>query len=444
MFKKEIVKLKEKIVLLLEKIHLKIFGHEMSYTMRKFLINLSFVSVGMLLSSALIFLVHLVAARFLGVKIYGEFQVIYTIAQFILIPMLFGLNTAVIKYLSIAKTPNEKNKIKKVGTLLFSGVAMITIIVSFIFEGVWSRLFGVNLIIFREAIVLAFFAGLYFFTRAILQGMQKMKFLAGLEFFYAVSLIFVFGMFIFLGNRNVQSIYIAFIVGYGLFALVVILRNKILTYLIWHRKVDWKISKKIIAYAKYAILGSISGILLSNVDKIVLTRVDSFVEVGLYSVYLTASTVFFGQLVAIFITVFFAQASSLDNKQPILRKINKILPSIFFIIVLLSNIVIYIVFMIVGKKYHINFWYSLLFSINAGLLVVYQIKMWLLNSEGVRGVKKTIQGTLFAGVLNFILNLIFIPQYGIYGAIGSTIFSNVILYLYFTNQLNKIFLYENE
>ncbi len=435
---------KEKLMKIAEVVHLKFFGHPMSDTMREFLRNLSFVSVGMLSSSVLIFLVHLVAARFLGAKIYGEFQVIYTIAQFILIPMLFGLNTAVIKYLSTAKTSTEKNDVKKVGTLLFSGVAMTTIVISFVFESAWSRLFGVNLTIFREAIGLAFFAGLYFFTRAILQGMQKMKFLAGLEFFYAVSLILVFGVFIFWGNRNVQSIYIAFVIGYGLFALVVILRNKILTYLIWPRKVDWKISKKIIAYAKYAILGSISGILLSNVDKIVLTRVDSFVEVGLYSVYLTASTVFFGQLVAIFITVFFAQASAINNKQPMLRKINKILPSIFFITVLLSNIVIYIVFMIVGKKYHINFWYSLLFAINAGLLVVYQVKMWLLNSEGLNGVKKTIQGTLFAGMLNFVLNLIFIPRYSIYGAIGSTIFSNVILYLYFTNQLNKIFLYANE
>lgn len=442
---KIVKKTKKRLIKLAEVVHLKFFGHPMSDTMREFLGNLSFVSVGMLSSSALIFLVHLAAARFLGVEIYGEFQTIYTIAQFILIPMLFGLNTAVAKYLSAAKTSTEKNDVKRIGVLLFGGAAMVTIVISFIFEDTWSYLFGVDLVMFREAVVLAFFAGLYFFTRSILQGTQKMKFLSAVEFFYAAVLILVFGIFIFLGNKNVQSVYIAFVIGYGLSALMVILKNKILLYLTQYQKINREILKRIIAYAKYAILGSVSGILLSSIDKIVLVRFNSFAEVGLYSIYLTVSTIIFGQLVAIFVTVFFAQASASDNKQSILEKINKISPNIFSIVVLLSGMVMYVVFvMIMDGKYDINLWYLLLFAVNAGLLVVYQIKMWLLNSEGLKGVRKTVQGTLFAGILNFVLNLMFIPRYGIYGAIGSTIFSNVILYLYFTNQLNKIFLYANE
>jgi len=444
MFKKTSGKLQQKIILLIEKIHLKFFGHPMSETMKNFLVNLSFVSIGMLLSSFLIFLVHLMAARFLGAMIYGRFQIIYTIAQFMLIPMLFGLNTATARYLAVESDKNKLSDIKTNSIWLFMGAISITLLLLFLLKRVIMSKFGIDAVLFKQAVFFTIVSGVYFFMRSILQGLKLMKILALAEFLYGLGIIIVFGSFILLGEKKIIAIYSAFLIGYGLFILLALVRSVKMFEIVTFKNLHWSISKKILAYAKYAILGSVSGVLLGNIDKIIIKQFGNFEDVGIYSVYLIASTVIFAQLVNIFVTVFFVQASASFNKRVIVDKLNKIIKFIFFVSALLSCMVIYGVLFIVGKKYVVNFGYLILFAVNSGLLVIFQIKMWFLNSEGVRGVRKTVQGTLFAGVLNLVLNLWLIPRYGIYGAISSTIFANLILYIYFTNQINKLFVYETE
>lgn len=45
---------------------------------------------------------------------------------------------------------------------------------------------------------------------------------------------------------------------------------------------------------------------------------------------------------------------------------------------------------------------------------------WFFNSEGIEGAKLTVSGTLIIAIANIILNVILIPQIGLYGAIGAT------------------------
>jgi O-antigen/teichoic acid export membrane protein len=66
--------------------------------------------------------------------------------------------------------------------------------------------------------------------------------------------------------------------------------------------------------------------------------------------------------------------------------------------------------------------------------------MWLLNAEGIKGVRVTIRGTLLAGGINFLLNILLIPLLGLSGALIATSISSVILYVYFTNQLRIVYL----
>jgi len=432
--------IQKKIVIFIEFLYFKIFKNKMSDVMKNFLLNLSFMSVGMSLSAFLIFGVFLIAARIFGTAEYGKFQIIYTISQILIIPMLFGLNTSAVKYLATKSIKNEKNIIKSNLILLFILSTAMSITLIFLSKNIISSIFGVDIDLINKTLIFALFSATFFFIKSIIQGLKMMRFLAKIEFLFSIVISIVFLILVLFGFSDFKVIYFSFLSGYGVFILFAIFKSIKISDLYFFKKINWKVSKKIISYAKYAMLGSVSGTLLGNIDKIVIKEFSDFANVGIYSIYLIASTMIFAQLANIFNTVFFVHASASTNKKTIAFKLNKIIWILFVVSVLLACMILYVVLLIAGDEYPINIVYLLSFAINSGLIVISQIKMWFLNTEGLRGVKKTVQGTLFVGMLNFVLNLLFIPTYGIYGAILPTIFSNVVLYIFFTNQINRFFI----
>ena len=428
-------KIQKKIIKLVEKIHFKLFGHEISGAMRKFLHNLSSITTGMIISSIFLFSVYILGARFLGPSEYGKFQIVQTIAQFMLIFMLFGLNTSVTKYLAEKKADkNKKIVIKNTSTVLFVVSILFFGTLFYFFRDHLSKLFDVDLELFNAAILFSIVVSGYYFARAILQGLQNMVFLAKIEALYAFVIISVFYFLATSGYNSFNAIFKAFVVGYLVFILLSFFKID------WEwkmKKIKFTVAIKIFKYAKFAILGNISGILLSNIDKLVLNHFSSKWEVGVYSAYLLASSMIFMQFINIFITVFFPQVSALENKNTVIEKINKISKLLFFATMVFSLFSLPGILWFVGPKYPINIWYILSFSFNVGLITLFQIKMWFLNATGIQGIKKTVTGTLLAGILNLLLNLSFIPFWGIYGAIFSTIIANILLLIYFDQQVNK-------
>ncbi len=436
---KMIKKVKEKIFKFIEIIYTKIFGEKISDIAKNFLKDLSIVTIGMLFSSALLFFVNVFGARIIGPEEYGKFQIIYTITQFLLILMLFGLNTATAKYLSENINESKKEIIKNTAIFSFIFIILFFTSVFLIFDNFLKNSFGVEKYLFDLAVYLGFIASFYFFSRSVFQGLKKMKVLAIGEILYSLTTIIIFFIFIFCGQINYKSIFYGFLGGYLAFFLVFLINNKGF----FSRKIfDFNIAKKLLNYGAYAILGSVSGILLNSIDKIVLNKFFSLEIVGVYSVYTLASTIIFSQLVAIFIMVFFPYSSGFVNKNLIAKKINKVSKLLFISSFFLSCIIMYIILKIIGNEYSVNINYILLFSLNTGLLSVFQVKMWLLNSSGLNGVKKTVYATIIIGILNTILNFILIPSFEIYGAISATLISSFLLCVYFTNQINIFTKYE--
>ena len=418
-----------------EIIHLRIFGHEMGEEMRIFLMNLSIIFIGSFFSSGILFLVNILGGRLLGPAEYGKFQVMISIAQFLVIPMLLGLSTASVKHIAEAETHEEKSLIIKTATVSFSVFTLCSVIILFSLKEYFSRLFGVQLNFFLYSVALAVLLGTFNISRSFLQGLKKMKEISLLDFLYSL-VIFLSFFFLLKLLKGYDSLYYAYLSGYvffSSFALFLSLNKKTIIF-------DVSIFKKITHYGLYAIFGSAAGLLIGNIDKLILNKYYSAESVGIYSAYLIASTVVFAQIMQIVITVFFPTVSSINDKSVIIKKLNRLEAPIFILSTIASMVLISFSLKIMGAKFVLNGFYLTAFAINAGVVAAYQLKMWMLNSEGLRGVSITVKGAIGIGIINFFICLILIPKFAIYGASISLLTANIFLYYYFSYQLKKMYL----
>jgi len=108
--------LKQKSIPIVESLHRRIFGHEMSEEMRKFLGNLSISFFGGAFYSVLLFIVSILAGRFLGPIDYGKYALYVSLFSFFTIFLSFGLETTIIRLAAKADADMRK---KIISTFIF-------------------------------------------------------------------------------------------------------------------------------------------------------------------------------------------------------------------------------------------------------------------------------------------------------------------------------------
>lgn len=420
---------KQKLFRIAEIAHLRIFGHEMGDEMRQFISNLSVVFLGSTLSSILLLFVNLFSARILGPADFGKFQLVMTVGQFFLIFMLMGLSTASVQYLARQKRDEEDPTIYSV---LIAGLVSVFLVgsISLYFSEKISLIFGVAKPILVIGVYLAGSLTLYQITRSFLQGYKMMRTLACLDFVYALIIVtsvtgaFLSGSF---GTYRVLSM--TFILGYVLYGVIVVYK------LFPGIRASFSLEKikTILHYAWYAFLGSITGFLLNNMDRLWINHYYASDVVGIYSAYMLVASVIFGQLTQIFITVFFPTVSGYTNQVAIVEKIRKSEVFILLFVPLISFLVSLAVFKAIHFDFNVLF--GLVFSFNSGLMVLWQVKMWLLNSRGVSGVRVVVLSSFIVGVINLVICAVSIPKFGILGAGLAATVSGAILYCYYTFRL---------
>lgn len=420
---------KQKLFRIAEIVHLRIFGHEMSDEMRRFVSNLSIVFLGSTLSSVLLLFVNLFSARVLGPSDFGKFQLVMTIGQFFLIFMLMGLSTASVQYL--ARQEKSKKDVTIFSVLAVSAVSVFCISITALYfsEGA-SVLFGVTKPVLIIGVYLAGALTLYQITRSFLQGYKMMGTLSYLDFVYALVIAAtVIGGF-FVGSFSTYSaLSMAFIFGYISYGVLVM--YKLLPKI--KASFSFEKIKTILHYAWYAFLGSVTGFLLNNMDRLWLNHYFASDVVGIYSAYMLVASVIFGQLTQIFVTVFFPTVSGYADQTAVVEKIRKSEVYILLVVPLISFLASIVIFKIIGFDF--NVLYGLVFSFNSGLMVLWQVKMWLFNSRGVNGVKIVVYSSFVVGIINLLMCAALIPKFGILGAGLAVTASSIILYCYYTRRL---------
>lgn len=412
---------KRKFVSSLETIHQKFFGHELSDEMRIFLTNFSWSLLGGILASVILFVVNILAGRWLGPELYGGYNSILSLSGVLAGFFLLGFDVSGVRYLSDEKF---KDVFREIFTTVLLSVLLIigfTISIILIFHDLLINNLSISSQFLILGVVLALVLALKSLFNGFLRAFSKHKLQSIMRFLDALLVFIVFIILIVIYKKISVSSYIYAISLGGLFFIMVAcfaLRKYFLNF-------DYSILKKIFfEYNRFLLFASIIGIIIAS-DRFIIGKVLGLQELGYYSAYYVASNLVVAEMGGIFMNAFWPSAiKNIKSIKEIIRKIEHIFVfyAPFWIILIALNTTIFFSFF--GRDYPMRLDYIAFFSINSFLGFMLSIYLSLLSVNYIK--KSVVMSALFAVI-----------------SVGSLIlFKNIAIYLMAQIILHVILIYQ--
>ncbi|MCQ8893260.1 MAG: oligosaccharide flippase family protein [Methanolinea sp.] len=401
----------------------KIFREKIDDEIKKFIKNLSYVGFGTIFSTLFSFLFNILAGRILGPGGYGQFILVQSIGMMLYIPMMLGFNTAMIKYCAENRDDDQLKRIISTTFFLIFTLIILSVMVYGLFVNLLIAFFSVNMKIIWFSIIFAVLFVLFTLVTSTLRGLHQMEKFALFQSLFGIVLLLSFLAFLFVQFVTFEAMVYAYYIAYGvIFCVIVsISLKKYLSFQvdrIWLSKV-WK-------YSGYALIGGLSFTLYTNIDRILINYYMDIGSVGIYGVYYYASFAVIGLFSGIFVTVFFPTASKVINKELLYIKLKKLIPLLFIIGIPGTMVSEFVILRFFGKEYPVDLSLMFIFALTAVLVTTYTIFAWFFNAEGMLGARLTVSGTMIIAIVNVIFNILFIPIFGLYGAIGATLIAFIL------------------
>jgi len=432
------VKIKETLLNWIKFLYEKFFGMEFTDEIRTLINNIYYVFIGTTFSSIFLFIIHVYGGRVVGPEQYGLFNLMVSISLFLAIPTTLGMEIATQKYLPSNRDVKERKKIISSSYFIIFILLIILLPVYLLISAYVSSPIRISIELFYLAIIFSILYTLYKTSTGIMRGLLSMKrysifeilssFIAFILFFYLISICM---------ERGFSALYLPFGIKYLVVFFLVLLYVK--HYL--SSKIDFSWSKKLVHYGSIAAIGDVAWVLVGNIDRIMINMFLDTSSVGIYQAYYFASTVPIGAIWGVFRFVLFPTFSKFEDKKSILFRIEKLIPLCFLILLILTPIVTFIILCLYGTSYKIDFLLIILFTFFTAIAHISAMYSWLLNSIGVGGVKVVTMSTYLLAGVNIILNLILIPNIGLFGAVMASVISKsaVLVYYLYTIYLKKSF-----
>ena len=230
-------------------------------------------------------------------------------------------------------------------------------------------------------------------------------------------------------NRNIEAVYEAQLIANVVYLLLIfnVLRKNI------ELKFEWKILKDMLSFSLPLVLTSLSGIILNITDRYTLRFLADMADVGVYSLgFKVANTLRVFLIASVNLAlqpIIFKMMDDPGNKRFYSKVMTYFTFGLMFFVLFFSLYAPEIIKVI--SKQNMQYWnawkivpvlsFSMLFSMLRDVAYT-----------GLNITKKTRVIALLvltAAVLNIILNLIFIPVWGFYGASVATAISQVIYFI---------------
>lgn len=356
---------KRKFMSLAEILHLRIFGHEMSDEMRKFLGHLSWSFLGIFFSSLMLFFVNILAGRILGPEGYGRYNLTLVIANIITIPILLGMDITSIKYISHARNQLDKKKyltnsfwivVFSSFTILVLGIisySKIAVILKISPELLFIALIFSILLSFKNLLG-SFIRSFYFF-----------RFQSIARIIESVTVIFFFILFYYVLDKIGFQYYLASLIT-GSLILCVIYFAKIKKNIIHY---DKEKAGEIFNYSKATVSLVCILIIMNSMDRLFIVKFLGVRTLGIYSAYLTVTMIFVSQVVLMLNNVFFPMINSAEKKDVVIRKVDRLGFFLFIPGVIFISVCSFLILKLYGREFQLNQWYILLFSALAFLQI---------------------------------------------------------------------------
>ena len=372
--------IREKIVSWAEFIHIKLFGHEKSDVMRDFLKNLSWSFFGGIIAAAIMFLVNVMAGRFLGPIEFGKYNYIYSFAASLTFFFLLGNNQSGIRYISDEKYKERKNNILNALFFLTLVQSLALFFIAFIFGGMLSKKFGISI----TTVYFVFFMGFVFSFKELFDSFlrsfgyfKKQSFLKIGDAFLVLSF-FTFSLLFFKGKLEYLHYAWAMMIGAS-FSIMIPL------YFFKGRfgKFDKSDLSIIFHYNKFLIIAGISGLIL-GLEKILIGKFMGMESLGNYSAYYASSQMIVSNFSILFMNIFWPTViKNKANIEIVVNKLSRLFFKYFPIWIALNFASISFFIFLYGKQYEMTVMLILLFAIATILNVFYSVFMSIMNIDKI-------------------------------------------------------------
>ncbi|SIQ30742.1 flippase [Halanaerobium kushneri] len=417
----------------------------------------SVVFFGRFLGYILGFFVNFILARLFGARIFGQYSIVKTVVDVIVVFSVLGLDNGIIKYVPIYRSDNKKEKVIEV------------LRISFVFCMVFSFISLVGVIIFRHIIannifqdnnlVLAFQYGAWLIIPFALRRIFNSVFLTlknikyyvySVEVIRRLLIIVILLILYYFDLLNIKYIIIVILLIeiINIFYLVkkinvfnINIKNILNIKLTYDNNEYKNLRNKLLKFSTTVIFIQVIFYLLNKVDRIMLGIYKTSNVVGVYS---TAASI------TILLT-FFLNATSMSfspiiselyHKQNI-NLLEKLYSAITKWVIILSMPILISIFfyaedimLFFGEEYLLGTSTLIILAIAQFINAATGANGYLMNMCGLE--KVSLKNDVLMLIFNIILNILLIPKYGILGAAIATSLSVIVFNLFKLFKVNQI------
>lgn len=415
------------------RVHIWVFREPPGEGTRKFVNNVFYMSAGVFGGTLITFLFSIWVVRSLGPTEYGKYNLVVSVAQFLLIPLLFGLPNAAARYL--ARETESRKEIASSILIIFAFLAALFLTIFWTAQSNLAHIFRVDISIFRWAVLLGAAIAASHMIQAILRGLEKFKKLAWLEIcsamVYAAAITYVLGI---KGDYSFAGVTASNIIRW---LAVFILGSAVLPALFTKPSLKW--SKEVLHFGAYhAFMGFAGFFFLGMIDNVMLNYYLGPTVVGIYGAYYVAFSVFTGKILHSFMSVFYPAASTREDAGALFKKIAAGLPKIGAATFTFVIVLVWTLFRLYGKEYPFVWVLAALISLNITIHAALTMLGGIIGSRGIAGARFLTYTLIAAGAVNVILNAALIPVLQITGVMLATTAASILLFIFYWRWLREL------
>lgn len=410
------------------------------------------VSITLLLSKIFLYLYRIIIARHYGPEVYGLFTLSVVIANWFRIFSSFGLKEGLLRYISLFRGKNEKDKIKYIYKKSVCILAITSILAGILLfclsKFVAVKIFSnPDLIIFLRIFSISIpFIVLGPTFLSVIRAFEKINPFSFISNILGnlVQLVLLI-ILIFLGI-NSNSVSVSYLIGvFSICLASYLISRKIVSKISFTKNANNKENKKtfkeMFSYSWPFLFYGVINFIFYWTDSFMIGIFRNVEEVGFYNaavpiaLFLSLPFDLFAQLFFPLVTKEFSKGN-LEIVKQLSQQVGKwifmVIMPIFILFMIFPGAFINIFF---GKEYLVATDALRFLAVGNMILTLCFVSRELISIKGKS--KLILVDMLIAGVANIILNAILIPAYGITGAALATMISMIFLGVLFVVQSYK-------
>ncbi len=387
---------------------------------QKYFQNTSWMFIGQL-SMIISFLINIWLARYFGAEKFGTINYVLAFVGIFSFIANFGIGDILIR--EIVKTPEKKDKLLSTAFVLLSISGLLGFIISsgvaIIYET--NPLIRNLLILYSTIFIFSPFNTIAYYFQATLQSKRN-----AWAQMIGVTIVSTYKIYLILTGQGLIWMIFAFVLDYVVGAILYTINYIKSDIRFSIKNFDFNLSKTFFKSSFWLILAGATTYILLRIDQVMLKHYLHEEAVGLYSVAVRLSEVwyFIPEIIAASLFPAIINAKTIDRqlfKNRFKKLLYLLLFTAFMIAIPITIMSKYIIYFLYGIEYmssvtilNIYVWSGL------GMFIAIGINKYLIVENKLKSI---FFYNILAVILNIILNMILIPKIGINGAAIATLIS---------------------